>query len=333
MERPSSYQSQPPPNYLINPPAATPAREAACASNLADRKAWNTYIIVRTIARDQFAAAIDNVYYVALNDPTEGLNAITLRDLVNHIRTTYATISQPEIKDNMSEFNTGIDPTLPLAVYTRKQEKCQTLALDAGVPISEATMVTTGTKAALNCGGMELAWRKWKRRPAIDQMWNNWKQHWTAAFTETCDMNCMTANNRAFANQATTKAKQATMMARSLDNLANAALQKNDTVEKLVSANERLAKALADANAAIARLRLPAPTAPTSGSASGSRPAHWLALLPEWNPHGYCWSHGWKVKHGHSSVTCMHRKDSHQETATRTDTKGCSGANKAWTPA
>ena len=42
------------------------------------------------------------------------------------------------------------------------------------------------------------------------------------------------------------------MMARSLDNLANAAIQKNDTIEKLVVTNECLAKALADANAAIA---------------------------------------------------------------------------------
>jgi hypothetical protein len=45
-------------------------------------------------------------------------------------------------------------------------------------------MVTTGTKAALNCGDMELAWRKWKRHPLINQTWNNWKIHWTAAFSK-----------------------------------------------------------------------------------------------------------------------------------------------------
>jgi hypothetical protein len=60
----------------------------------------------------------------------------------------------------MTEFHTGVNATLPLTVYTRKQEKYQTFALDAGVPISEATMVTTGTKAALNCGGIELARRE-----------------------------------------------------------------------------------------------------------------------------------------------------------------------------
>jgi hypothetical protein len=146
-----------PPEYPIKPPAAAPACKAAQAAYIAKHKAWNMYVIVSTITRDQFAVAIDNVYYAALDDPTEGLNAISLRDLVTHIRITYATISQLEIKDNMTEFHTGVNATLPLAVYTRKQEKCQTFALDAGIPISEATMVTTGTKAALNCGGMELA--------------------------------------------------------------------------------------------------------------------------------------------------------------------------------
>jgi hypothetical protein len=62
----------------------------------------------------------------------------------------------------------------------------------------------------------------------------------------------MITNDSAFANQATTKAWQAAMMAKSLDNLANATIQKNNTVEKLVTANKKLAKALASASAPIA---------------------------------------------------------------------------------
>jgi hypothetical protein len=108
---------------LLNPPAAAPARETAQAANLANRKAWNTHIIVRTITRNQFAAAINDVYYDALDNPTEGLNASSLQDLVTHIQTTYASISQPNINDNMTEFYTGIEASLPLAVYTRKQKK------------------------------------------------------------------------------------------------------------------------------------------------------------------------------------------------------------------
>ncbi len=113
--------------------------------------------------RDQFAAAVDNVYYAALDDPIKVLNTITLRDFVAHIQTTYPTILQPDVNNNMTEFHTGIDPHLPRAVYTCKQEKCQTFALDASIPISKATMVLTGTKAMITCGGMEIAWCEWKR--------------------------------------------------------------------------------------------------------------------------------------------------------------------------
>ena len=229
----------------------------------------------------------------------------------------------------MTDFHTGINSALPLAVYTRKQEKCQMFALDAGVPFSEATMVTTGTKAALNCGGMELAWREWKRRPTLDQAWNIWKLYWSIAFTKLHDIHCMTSTEGAFANQIVAEAEQAEMMARSLDNLANAVIQKNDTVEKLVSANECLAKALADANAAIARLCLPGATAPTPGTATPACAAS--STPPAWDPHGYCWTHGWKVKLGHSSTTCTHCKEGHDATATHTHTNNGSGLNKAWT--
>jgi hypothetical protein len=106
----------------------------------------------------------------------------------------------------------------------RKQEKCQTFAQDAGV---QEMMVTTGTKHALNCGNMTLAWQEWKRHPLIDHMWNNWKDHWTAAFAEMRDINHMTSSDLAFASQAATQEiVQAEKMAASLDNLANASIQK-----------------------------------------------------------------------------------------------------------
>jgi hypothetical protein len=115
-------------------------------------------MIIHTITRDQFAASIEDIYYVALNDPTEGLNTVTLRQLVTHIRTTYTQISQPDLNNNVTYFNQGFNPNLPLIIYTRKQEKCQTFAQDTGMPISKEMMVTTRPKHALNCGNMTLAW-------------------------------------------------------------------------------------------------------------------------------------------------------------------------------
>jgi hypothetical protein len=118
-----------PPTYPVIPVGTNvQQREDLQAINIAARKAWATYRLVLAITRDQFAAAINDVYYATLNDPTEGLNSVNLRTLVQHILTTYAQISQPDLDNNMAEFNIGIDSGLPLAVYTRKQENCQVFA-------------------------------------------------------------------------------------------------------------------------------------------------------------------------------------------------------------
>jgi hypothetical protein len=164
-----------PPAYPVIPAGATTAhRKELHVTNTAARKAWNTYKMVLTITCNQFAVAINNVYYAILDDPTKGLNAINLRSLIMHILTTYTQISKPDLDDNMTDFHSGINSGLPLAIYTRKQEECQVFAADAGVPISDKTMITTGTKHALECGNMKLTLHKWKccphSRPNLAQL-------------------------------------------------------------------------------------------------------------------------------------------------------------------
>ena len=53
--------------------------------------------------------------------------------------------------------------------------------------------------------------------------------------------------------------------------------------------------------------------------------------FPGLEPMGYCWSHGWRVRKGHSSSTCSRRKTGHNATATQENTKGGSDYNKGWT--
>ncbi len=77
---------------------------------------WTTYHLVRAITHDQFAAAINNIFYAILDNPIKGLNGVNLRTLVHHIATTYTQISQPNLDDNLDNFNTGIGLDLPLAV-------------------------------------------------------------------------------------------------------------------------------------------------------------------------------------------------------------------------
>ncbi|KAL7477479.1 hypothetical protein ACHAW6_003285 [Cyclotella cf. meneghiniana] len=124
----------------------------------------------------------------------------------------------------MATLKKGIDSTLLLAVYTRKQKTFQEFAQDAKVPIPGQLMVTTGTKHTLQCGGLMQALHEWRWLLAIQHMWLNWKNHWTAIFNEQQDIWHLTGGTfMAQANAAVDDSQWLSQMITSLDILANAA--------------------------------------------------------------------------------------------------------------
>ena len=325
----------PPPYPIIIAGATTAQREQARAEHAVDAAFWATANHGRRIAVNIGAAALDSYVYAELDEPDEGLNDITIRDLYDHVMDRFANISQCEIDENLASFNEGIDPTKTLAVYTRKQELCQETANDAAVPITEATMVTTGTKHAVATGGMDQPWKEWMRTPTANRTWPNWKTHWSAAFQDKRELVKLTGIAfNGMANNAQ-EIEMGDKMVSALDNLANAAVQKNDTFEQLVASNKTLTEAIKsqqDENkkllAIITALSISdrgAASGKTSTTTGGGRD------IP-WDPEGYCWSHGYKIKIGHSSATCENQKDGHKQhlTAKRGDEQGGCMWNKTW---
>ena len=187
---------------------------------------------------------------------------------------------------------------------------------------------------------MTLNWREWKRRPANEHTWANWKLHWTAAFAEMRDISRMTTGDTTFGANQAAEIEQAQQMATSLDNLANASIQKNATIDNLVATNAAFSKAIQDIQRTLATMmttHTPAPGVPVlapPGQPTGENPpacpSHWTTVKPAWDRTGYCWSHGFKVKLGHNSCTCTSRKTGHQAGATWTNTMGGSTFNAGW---
>eukprot|EP00804_Cyclotella_cryptica_P020394 CCRYP_012617-RA/>CCRYP_012617-RA protein AED:0.44 eAED:0.44 QI:0/-1/0/1/-1/1/1/0/101 len=95
-----------------------------------------------------------------------------------------------------------------------------------------------------------------------------------------------------------------------LNNLAFAAVQKNETVEKLVEMNAQKDKTIAALMSSLtaekatstkllniisrAGLKASQTNATTNSTGASSR----------WDPTGYCWMHGYHVTRGHTSATC-----------------------------
>jgi hypothetical protein len=155
-------------------------------------------------------------------------------------------------------------------------------------------MIRKGTKHALVCGNMTLAWRKWKCRPLPGHTWPNWKSHWTAVFAKMRNINQMMAGDTAFGANQATKLKQVQQMASSLYNLANATIQKNTTIKNLVATNAALIKAIGKIQLSIIA-RMCAAGVPTSSAPAAPAPLtearvclfHWSNTKPTWDKVGY----------------------------------------------
>ena len=129
-------------------------------------------------------------------------------------------------------------------------------------------------------------WREWKRHPAIEHTWANWKLHWTAAFAKMHDISHMTTGDTTFGTNQVTEIEQVQQMVTSLDNLANTSIQKNATINNLVATNTAFSKAIQDIQRTLAMMMtahtpaLGAPAlAPPPGQPRGenppARPSYW----------------------------------------------------------
>ena len=249
----------------------------------------------------------------------------------------YTTISQAEVGANLDTFKKPINASHTLAVYIRKQELFQEIAEDAHAPITEATMVTTGTKNAVATGGMDDTWRVWMRLPNDQQTWVRWKTMWSGDFLEKRELVRLTGiAYNGMANQAVEMETGNTMVV-VLENLENTSVQNNDTVERHVISNSSLSASLAARDTEIARLLTVITNLSTGGGGDGGGGGginNGNATGAPWYPIGYCWTHGFKVCVDHSSAMCNKRKDGHDThlTAKRGDIQGGCEWNKNWKP-
>ena len=125
--------------------------------------------------------------------------------------------------------------------------------------------------------------------------------------------------------------------ATALANLATATTSDQKAFINLTTTNAGLAKQittltvhLVPAQAKIATLttQLATKTGGRGNRNNNSTPS--TEHFPGLDPKGYCWTHGWRVRKGHSSSTCSNQKTGHNATASHENTRGGSTYNQGW---
>ena len=110
----------------------------------AAKQVYDTYKTMIQCNHNQFQKAIDEDNLAELDNPDVGLTNIHPSIIYQHIMNWNAKIDLKMAEQNQKMFNEFMDPTKPLMVHTKKQERCQAFVADAGNPIIMQTWYKWG---------------------------------------------------------------------------------------------------------------------------------------------------------------------------------------------
>eukprot|EP00957_Ditylum_brightwellii_P176408 13433251-Ditylum_brightwellii.AAC.1 len=198
-----------------------------------------------------------------------------------------------------------MDMSQPINAYFTKIDECIQFATNGKTPFKAGQILTAATY-----------------EPAVDRTWEKFKTFFADEYAELCKEEQLTAKELHF--------QQANVMqnvSEALDNLARDIIAERNTMQELVTSN----KVLTESNTLLAEqvkimqnqyLQSKELIKEVRDNKKTWRPK------TEWDPHGYCWSCGYQVTRNHNSVTCLHKKEGHKDTATRSNNMGGSQRNK-----
>ncbi|CAB9510596.1 hypothetical protein SEMRO_443_G144150.1 [Seminavis robusta] len=130
-------------------------------------------------------AAIEPVYYVALEDPDEGFTQLRYIDLIVHLREQYGQLTNEDLNNNIKthEYDTKWIPTQPLEQLFDQINKAIAFARGHD-PITDRAALRSGLDNLEKSGVFPRAMESWNEKLDDEQTWENFKTHFTAANRE-----------------------------------------------------------------------------------------------------------------------------------------------------
>ena len=325
------------------------AKKRETALFIKREKAIKTVDVMKELLRNLILEAVDPAYYAELEHRIYKYDHIEPRDILSHLVKNYAKIDDQMIEANYLAFTEAPDLTEPIDVYFRKQEHCQLLASDGGVPISDANLVMQLQLHIGKTGTVNTAYTKWKQKPMADRSWTIAKTFFRKALGDAEEINKLTTGEAGLTANSVVKKREATeekvreemqeQLGEAFDSLAMAATAKNETIDNLVASVAALTATNAKQNTQIIKLTddLKKALAANNNNSTwrGGRPntnptnpTNPTRNRDEWaDPKGYCWTCGYKVDYKHNGKTCKTCAPGHKAEATRQNTMGGSTRN------
>lgn len=320
--------------------ASAAVRESDRLEHKEHRRIFDNNLNMDAALKAQVIDTLHDTYLCELRSKYTGYLGVTTRDLLDHLLDRYGKITPADIEACKNEMIAAMDSTQPIDMYFKRIDDCIQYAADGNVPFTAHQILQTTYHAVSTSGQYSEACKEWRRRPAATKTWALFKTFFAAEYHDLKEQQRLNVNQSQFHS-----ANNTIDITHALDNLAMAATTDRDIVAQLTATNH----ALTNANKTLTEQLKQALTTNSElvrklGTNNNNnhngrnnnhnnnrdrRPPHdraaWIANL---DPNGYCWTHGYRVQNGHDSNTCGGKKQGHDDTATRADTKGGSDKGK-----
>ena len=302
-------------------------------------RAFKTYRAVESVTKKLLKKALPESLLVEIEDEILGLNDVAIIDILEHCFDRRGQLTDTLVEDNHRRAEEPFDRSEGMANYIRRMEQCQQLATDAGEAWTDAQLVRRGQTAMGKSGLFRDEYKEWLRRDRQERSWVDFKKYWLQRYAEYEELNKLTTVESTLEAHAAFQDPQNQRendLNAAMDNLVAIMSSDKGQVETLIATNADLTaqiKALTETNTRltmenanligiITKIAGNAPAA-TTGTSNANRDLNY-------DPNGYCWTHGYRVHKNHNSANCKSKAPGHQDAATRANLMGGSTKNKDW---
>ena len=171
-----------PPDHPVHPPNATqPQIIEINRLHKAMQQIFRTYDELDKDLKTQIIQATPLCYINAKRHRTLGFATVTSLDLLTHLWTTYGTITQAELDENVKRMNTPWSPPTPVETLFTQLAEASDYAIAGGDQMNEIFCVRAGYNIVYNNGLFTEACREWRAKPVAQWTMQAFTLHFKAA--------------------------------------------------------------------------------------------------------------------------------------------------------
>ena len=262
---------------------------------------------------------------------------------MTHLCTTYVFLKEEDVQDFYKALKTAISAETCFKDFVAQIED-NTDAVSSHNPYSPTQIVSTTYTIVNTTGFYSLDYKNWRHKPALNRTWANVKIFFSEVFKDARDDSLTVQTSGYATNVIQLQEDEVTMpemqqeMSIALANLVTTTTSDKTAFITLTTTNADLDRQITTltANLVTTQAKVTTLTEKLAAKVGGSGKCNNKSTPSTRNfhgldPTGYCWTHGWKVRKGHSSSTSSKRKTVHDATSNRENTKGGIDYNKGWT--